>query len=214
MTDLIRREFLLDDDQRPSTIVTQGSSAVRVTPGPTGWVIERRLFPGGEWIDWATVPLDMPAPPVGLDVGPASPIPCACFLVRDREGRVLSCSRRGFPDQIGLPGGKRDKGETLAEAAVRELREETGLIALGTPRLVFSDWCEGPADGKTHWTATFTCDEVDGAPRDMEEGIAVRWAWPEELQCYPAPFRLYNERVMAAVGSDVGMARRPMVADQ
>lgn len=42
------------------------------------------------------------------------------------EGRVLLTRREDF-DVWCLPGGQVDAGESLAEAARREVREETGL---------------------------------------------------------------------------------------
>ena len=40
--------------------------------------------------------------------------------------RVLVAHRPGY-DDWGLPKGKRDKGETLEETAIREVLEETGF---------------------------------------------------------------------------------------
>lgn len=50
-----------------------------------------------------------------------------CAAVDD-EGRVL-LSRRGDLDVWNLPGGRVDSGERLDEAAAREVREETGVVA-------------------------------------------------------------------------------------
>jgi ADP-ribose pyrophosphatase YjhB (NUDIX family) len=57
------------------------------------------------------------------------PVECAGAVVRDGSGRFLLV-RRARPPALGrwsLPGGRIEPGETPAEAAVREVREETGL---------------------------------------------------------------------------------------
>ena len=58
-----------------------------------------------------------------------APVECAGAVVRDGGGRLLLV-RRGRPPAAGrwsVPGGRIEPGETAAEAAVREVREETGL---------------------------------------------------------------------------------------
>ena len=63
--------------------------------------------------------------------GPPLPTVAVGLIARDRRGRLLLV-RRGKPPAKGswsLPGGRVEAGETLAEAAARELREETGLVA-------------------------------------------------------------------------------------
>ena len=47
---------------------------------------------------------------------------CVC----DQEGKVL-LQRRGDSDKWGFPGGAIELGETPEMAAIRELKEETGL---------------------------------------------------------------------------------------
>jgi 8-oxo-dGTP pyrophosphatase MutT (NUDIX family) len=47
-------------------------------------------------------------------------------LIRDSEGRILM-EQRSDCGLWGLPGGKIEPGESVAEAAIREVQEETGL---------------------------------------------------------------------------------------
>ncbi|MEU5260206.1 NUDIX domain-containing protein [Amycolatopsis sp. NPDC021455] len=47
-------------------------------------------------------------------------------FIQDDEGRILMI-RRTDNDLYSIPGGQLELGETLAEATVREVREETGI---------------------------------------------------------------------------------------
>ncbi|MEY8661664.1 NUDIX hydrolase [Ligilactobacillus faecis] len=50
----------------------------------------------------------------------------ACVILEDEAGRILLQQRTS--GKWGLPGGLLELGETLAETAIREVKEETGLI--------------------------------------------------------------------------------------
>jgi 8-oxo-dGTP diphosphatase len=59
-----------------------------------------------------------------------TPIVSVGAFVFDRDGRVLLVER-ARPPSAGMwtvPGGRLERGETLAQAVSREVREETGLV--------------------------------------------------------------------------------------
>lgn len=67
-------------------------------------------------------------------------------VVRDRPdgARELLLAQRRYPPEVAglweLPGGKAEPGETVADALVRELREELGVtVTVGAPLRVAVD---------------------------------------------------------------------------
>lgn len=75
----------------------------------------------------------------------------ADVLIEDDAGRVLLIRRRNPPHGWAIPGGFVDYGETLEEAARREMREETGLdVELLDQFHTYSD----PARDPRHHTVT------------------------------------------------------------
>jgi len=115
-------------------------------------------------------------------VAPAdSPLEIALAIVA-HDGRLLVRRRRGDPglgEVWEFPGGKREPGETLAEAAVRETREETGLAVRAGPLLCAV--CHAYADRRVALHA-YLCPPV-GSP-EVARGT---WIAPAELRDRPIP---------------------------
>ncbi|HEX3707510.1 MAG TPA: NUDIX domain-containing protein [Mycobacteriales bacterium] len=61
---------------------------------------------------------------------PADAVICAGAVIKDDAGRILLVRRAHQPaiDTWTVPGGRVERGETPAEAAAREVHEETGLV--------------------------------------------------------------------------------------
>jgi 8-oxo-dGTP diphosphatase len=116
---------------------------------------------------------------------PARPVLAASVAVF-RDGKVLLATRTKPPaDQLwSLPGGKVEAGETLEQAALRELDEEVGVSAriIGFNRHVeiFGRNAEGAV---THHfvVASFVGEWLAGEPRTGPEAGAVMWADPLRL---------------------------------
>ncbi len=116
---------------------------------------------------------------------PARPVLAASVAVF-RDGKVLLATRTKPPaDQLwSLPGGKVEAGETLEEAALRELEEEVGVRAriIGFNRHV-EIFGRDSAGAVTHHfvVASFVGAWVSGEPEPGPEAGAVMWADPHRL---------------------------------
>ncbi len=120
---------------------------------------------------------------------PARPI-LAVSAAIIRDGQVLLVRRARAPasGQFSLPGGVVEIGETLIEAVVREVFEETSLtiepLALIGHRDVVGRDAQGRAE--RHFVILpFAALWVAGEPRLNEELSEARWLRPAELDGLP-----------------------------
>lgn len=109
------------------------------------------------------------------------------------EGRVLLI-RRGKEPLRGrwvVPGGTVELGETLEEALVREMVEETGLVVQPEKVLTVFDRIEREGDRVTyHYVIVdYLCRLVSGTARAGSDAEAIAWATQAELGPYNLPPR-------------------------
>jgi ADP-ribose pyrophosphatase YjhB (NUDIX family) len=114
-------------------------------------------------------------------------LPSVSVLPVDATDRVLLVRHAGHDDAWAVLGGAVDMGESPAEAAVREAREEIGTeVRLG--RLL--DVLGGPdyevtypnGDRTAYVTAVYEAEIISGAPAIADGELSeVAWFTPAEL---------------------------------
>jgi 8-oxo-dGTP diphosphatase len=102
--------------------------------------------------------------------------------ILERDGRVLACRRRpdhAHPLKWEFPGGKVEPGESVADAVVRELREELGIEARGCEEMARYRFAY---PGKTPIELIFLrVAGFDGEPRNLIFH-EIAWTPREELR--------------------------------
>ena len=102
------------------------------------------------------------------------------------DGAVLLVERRNPPcaNEWAIPGGKVRLGETLQQAAEREILEETGIhIKAGEPVYAF-DLIERDTTGNVQWhyaIIDLQADYLGGEVRAGDDATATGWFRPEDL---------------------------------
>lgn len=119
-----------------------------------------------------------------------------------KDERVLLV-RRGQPpseDLWAIPGGSVEIGETLQEAAEREILEETGItVRAGEPVYTF-DVIDRDSAGKIRFhyvIVDLAADYVTGEPKAGDDAAEARWVTAQEidaLQVSPPTLKLLKTK--------------------
>ncbi|MEV7000326.1 NUDIX domain-containing protein [Streptomyces sp. NPDC093982] len=120
---------------------------------------------------------------------PNSLVVAASAVVTDGQGRIL-LQRRRDNGLWALPGGGMELADSLPGAAVREVREETGLDVeitglVGTytdPRHVIA-YSDGEV--RRQFNVCFTARVIGGRLASSDESTGIRFVGPGELDGLP-----------------------------
>lgn len=104
-----------------------------------------------------------------------------------QAGTVLLVRRANPPDagRWGFPGGKIETGETIRQAAVRELYEETGLQATAGRIFTAVDVFDRDQDNKLrqHFVLIgVLCHNPVGTVEPGSDALDAGWFQPEEME--------------------------------
>ena len=106
-----------------------------------------------------------------------------------RDGRTLLVRRAHEPrkGEWSLPGGLLDLGETLVDAARREVKEETGLDVEVGPMIETFDRVHRDGEGRIRYhfvIVDFVCWSGEGEAVAGSDAEAVAWVTAEEIDRY------------------------------
>lgn len=114
-------------------------------------------------------------------------------VILEKEGKILLGLRHPDPDKADsafrssgewcLPGGKLDWGESFENGAIREVKEETGII-IHNPKVISVHNCKNK---HAHFvTIGLLVHEWEGEAKVMEPDEITEWQW-FDLKDLPSP---------------------------
>ena len=104
------------------------------------------------------------------------------FVQNERE-ELLLILRRGKWD---LPKGKLDKGESLEQCAIREVKEETGLVSVKLKKFLLVTYHTYDESGKhflkeSHWFRMTAGGDQQLIPQKSEQITKLQWTAEKEI---------------------------------
>lgn len=121
-----------------------------------------------------------------------NPVPTVDCIIELAGERVVLIRRKNPPLGWALPGGFVDEGERLDVAAVREVKEETGLdVELVEQFFTYSD---PQRDPRRHTLSTVYLGRAEGEPQGADDAAEAR-AFP--LDALPEPLCFDHATILA-----------------
>ncbi len=119
-----------------------------------------------------------------------NPKPTADIIVNFGE-KILLVNRRNPPHGWAMPGGFIDYGESAEDAAVREIREETGVEVTGLAQ--FHTYSDPKRDPRFHTITVVFTARGTGVPIAGDDAGEVGLFGPDEL---PSPIVFDHPRIL------------------
>ena len=117
----------------------------------------------------------------------------ASSAILERDGKYLLVLRRDPPsaDMYAFPGGRAEEGETPAETALREFREETGIAARNPELFSVYDLKTHAPDGSVtshFFLSVFTVEaDADAVAEAADDAADLGWYSVDEIRRMPVP---------------------------
>lgn len=108
------------------------------------------------------------------------------IVVRDADGRFLVLQERKHGQLWYLPAGRVEPGETFGDAAMRETREETGVLVQvdGIIRIEHTPYDDGTVRCRVLLTA-HAVDDSQLIQQPNDDALQARWATLDEIRRLP-----------------------------
>lgn len=106
------------------------------------------------------------------------------IIIQDNRVVLVKRAHPPIQGQWSIPGGVLEVGELVREAAIREAREETGLIVEPTHLLGVYDRILRNQEQRVQYhyvLVDFLCRPVGGELQAASDAVEVRWFTREEL---------------------------------
>lgn len=124
----------------------------------------------------------------------------ATIVVKESKILLGEDTRKG--SVFGVPGGHWESGETLKECAIREVREESGVVCQNPTLISVYDFYREDKK-KSYITIGMKAEYISGKPTNLETEGRLNWNWytPEAalvLNLFPAD-KVLVERYLSGV---------------
>jgi 8-oxo-dGTP diphosphatase len=110
-----------------------------------------------------------------------------------KDGLILGISRRNDKTKYGLIGGKVNPKETLMEALIREVKEESDLKVRDCDFIYQRTFLENDMEWQAY---CYYITDWLGEPKSNSNEGEIKWLTIEEMTSTKAAFSDYNTKMM------------------